>query len=119
MKIKVLGKPVIIINPFHAYQLGMWPLSPAPSSAILPVCIPSVPYTTKGHSIILFEARSTKSWEELRQKLTGTTDPKDAAEGSIRNLFLKNVRTPRLSIPPPPKRFSYPLSMMQALLRSY
>jgi nucleoside diphosphate kinase len=70
MKIKVLGKPVIILNPFHAYQL--------------------VPYTTKGHSIILFEARSTKSWEDLRQKLTGTTDPKDAAEGSIRNLFLKN-----------------------------
>jgi hypothetical protein len=22
MKIKVLGKPVIILNPFHAYQLG-------------------------------------------------------------------------------------------------
>jgi nucleoside diphosphate kinase len=69
MKIKVLGKPVIILNPFHAYQL--------------------VPYTTKGHSIVLFEARSTKSWEDLRQKLTGTTDPKEATEGSIRNLFLK------------------------------
>jgi len=51
----------------------------------------TVPYTTKGHSIVLFEARSTKSWEDLRQKLTGTTDPKEATEGSIRNLFLKKV----------------------------
>lgn len=76
-----------------------------------------MPYTTKGHSIILFEAHSTRSWEDLRQKLTGTTDPKDATEGSIRNLFLKKVRFfPAVALL---LLWCVGASMMQALLRSY
>jgi nucleoside diphosphate kinase len=70
MQIKVLGKPYILLNPFHAYQL--------------------VPYTTSGHAIIAFEGLSKLSWADLRQKICGATDPKAAEEGSIRNLFLKN-----------------------------
>jgi nucleoside diphosphate kinase len=69
MHIKILGKPVIILNPFHAYQL--------------------VPYTTHGHAIIVMEGLSSMSWADLRQKIAGVTDPKDAVEGSIRNLFLR------------------------------
>jgi len=70
MQIKVLGKPYILLNPFHAYQL--------------------VPYTTSGHGIIAIEGLSKLSWVELRQKVCGATDPKAAEAGSIRNLFLQN-----------------------------
>jgi len=70
MQIKVLGKPFILLNPFHAYQL--------------------VPYTTPGHAIIAFEGLTKTSWEDLRQKVCGATDPKEAAAGSLRNLFLHN-----------------------------
>jgi len=68
MKIKVLGQPVIILNPFHAYQL--------------------VPYTTSGHGIIVLEGLSKLPWKDLRNKVCGVTDPKDAVSGSIRNLLL-------------------------------
>jgi len=70
MQIKVLGKPYILLNPFHAYQL--------------------VPYTTSGHGIIAFEGLSKLPWVDLRQKVCGATDPKAAEAGSIRNLFLLN-----------------------------
>ncbi|KAL6057923.1 NDK domain-containing protein [Balamuthia mandrillaris] len=69
MPIKVLGKPFILLNPFHAYQL--------------------VPYTTPGNSIIIFECLSKTSWADLRQKVCGATDPKAAEEGSIRNTLLQ------------------------------
>jgi len=68
MQIKVLGKPFILLNPFHAYQL--------------------VPYTTPGNTIIAFEGLSKTSWEDLRQKVCGATDPKEAVVGSFRNLLL-------------------------------
>jgi len=68
MQIKLFGKPYLLLNPFHAYQL--------------------VPYTTSGHAIIAFECLSKLSWEHLRNKICGVTDPKLAAEGSLRNLFL-------------------------------
>jgi nucleoside diphosphate kinase len=70
MKVKVLGKPFIVLNPFHAYQV--------------------VPYTTEGNAIIVFEGQSKKSWADLRNKVSGVTDPTAAEEGSIRNLFLKS-----------------------------
>jgi len=70
MQIKVLGKPYILLNPFHAYQL--------------------VPYTTSGHAIIAIEGLSKLSWADLRGKVCGVTDPKAAEAGSIRNLFLQN-----------------------------
>jgi len=70
MKIKVLGKPYLVLNPFHSFQL--------------------VPYTTPGNAIIVFEGLSTLSWADLRNKLAGVTDPSAALPGSVRNQFLVN-----------------------------
>jgi len=70
MKIKVLGKLYLVLNPFHSFQL--------------------VPYTTPGNAIIVLEGQSTLAWSDLRNKLTGVTDPSAAQAGSIRNLFLLN-----------------------------
>jgi hypothetical protein len=70
MHIKVLGKPYIVLNPFHAYQL--------------------VPYTTPDHAIIAFEGLSKTAWADLRQNVCGATDPREAAAGSLRHFFLHN-----------------------------
>jgi len=72
MKVKVLGKPFIVLNPFSAYQL--------------------VPYTTSGHSIVVLEVTSNESWAKLRGEVCGVTDPKDAHEGSIRKEYLKQQK---------------------------
>jgi len=68
MKVKVVGKPFIVLNPFSAYQL--------------------VPYTTPGHSIVVMEILSKEPWAKLRTDVCGVTDPKDAVEGSIRKTLL-------------------------------
>jgi len=70
MKIKLLGSPVILLNPFHAYQL--------------------VPYTIPGNGIIVLEGLSKLPWKVLRNEICGVTDPKDAAADSIRNILLTN-----------------------------
>jgi len=70
MKIKVLGKLYLVLNPFHSFQL--------------------VPYTTPGNAIIVFEGLSSLPWADLRNNLTGVTDPSAALPGSIRNKFLTN-----------------------------
>jgi len=70
MKVSVLGKPLLVLNPFSAYQL--------------------VPYTTSGNSIVVFEVSSTEPWAKLRSEVCGVTDPKDAHESSIRRNFLNN-----------------------------
>jgi hypothetical protein len=64
MKLDVLGKVFLLLNPFHAYQL--------------------VPYTTGDTAILVFECRSSRDWADLRGKLTGTTNPATAEPGSIR-----------------------------------
>ncbi len=64
MKLNVLGQRYLLLNPFHAYQL--------------------LPYTSPGRAILVLEGRSTRDWVELRQGLTGTTNPATAAPGSIR-----------------------------------
>jgi hypothetical protein len=71
LKLEVLSKPYIILNPFHPYQL--------------------VPYTTSGHGIIAIEGRSKTPWADLRSKLTGATNPTHAEEGSIRNRLMVNA----------------------------
>lgn len=70
LSLKVLGKPTILLNPFHPYQL--------------------VPFTTSGNGIIVMEGLSTTSWHDLRAKLTGSTNPAKAAEGSLRHTLLLN-----------------------------
>ena len=71
LRLDVLGDPVIILNPFHPYQL--------------------VPYTTSGTGIIVMEGRSATSWKDLREKLTGATDPTKGPEDSIRGKLLSNA----------------------------
>ncbi len=68
MRLNVLGKNYLLLNPFHAYQL--------------------VPFTTPGHAIIVLEGRSKTPWKDLRVKLTGATNPAKAEAGSIRAAFL-------------------------------
>jgi len=70
MKVKVMGKPFIVLNPFSPYQL--------------------VPYTSSGHSIVIMELLSNEPWGKLRSDVCGVTDPKDAAEGSIRKTLLNH-----------------------------
>jgi len=68
MSVKVSGKPYIVLNPFHAYQL--------------------VPYTTSGHCIVLFEILSNQTWKYMRNDICGLTDPSAAASGSLRKQLL-------------------------------
>jgi len=68
LKFKYFGQTSLVLNPFHGYQL--------------------VPFLSKGKALIVFECRSKTSWEDLRGKLCGTTDPTTAAPGSIRNELL-------------------------------
>jgi hypothetical protein len=70
LKVKYLGETILILNPFHGYQL--------------------VPFVSKGSALIVFEGRSKTSWEDLRGKLCGATDPAAAEAGSIRNELLLN-----------------------------
>ena len=68
LKIDLLGQPQLILNPFHPYQL--------------------VPFTAPGKGIVVIEGISSTPWADLRGKLAGTTNPLNAAEGSIRQRFL-------------------------------
>lgn len=73
MRLNVLGQKYVLLNPFHPYQL--------------------VPFTTPGHAILVFECRATRDWADLRQQLTGATNPAKAAPGSIRAELLKQQET--------------------------
>jgi len=68
LKIKYLGKTQLILNPFHGYQL--------------------VPFIKQGSALVVFEGRSKTSWNDLRNKLCGATDPEAAEAGSVRNELL-------------------------------
>jgi hypothetical protein len=69
-KFKMLGKTQLVLNPFHAFQL--------------------VPFIKKGNALILFECTSTTSWDDLRGKVCGATNPAQAEKGSIRSELLIN-----------------------------
>lgn len=64
MRLNVLGRIYLLLNPFHAYQL--------------------VPFTTPGRAIIVLECRSNRDWAKLRGDLAGATNPAKATSGSIR-----------------------------------
>lgn len=69
MNIKVDGKPYIVLNPFHAYQL--------------------VPYTSPKRSIVLLELLTNAPWSVLRNEVCGVTDPSAADASSLRNQLLQ------------------------------
>eukprot|EP01123_Difflugia_compressa_P008816 TRINITY_DN2752_c0_g1_i1.p1 TRINITY_DN2752_c0_g1~~TRINITY_DN2752_c0_g1_i1.p1 ORF type:complete len:345 (-),score=71.62 TRINITY_DN2752_c0_g1_i1:126-1160(-) len=70
IKVKVRGELFIVLNSFHPYQV--------------------VPYNAPGNAIIVFECLSELSWEDLRGKLAGPTNPADAPEGTIRHAYLRD-----------------------------
>jgi len=74
LKFKLLGQTQLVLNPFHGYQL--------------------VPFIQPGSALIVYEGRSKLSWNDLRNKLCGATDPTAAEAGSVRNeLLVHKVQT--------------------------
>jgi hypothetical protein len=63
----VEGSPVIVLNGFHPVQLEM--------------------YYRDDAAILVFALRQRGSWVQLRQEMTGSTDPRRALPGSIRGLL--------------------------------
>ncbi len=88
---------------WHFYSIALLFISPF-----------AVPYTTKGNAIIVFEGRSKTSWNELRNKLIGVTDPKEAAAGSIRNQLLVHV-----SLISSHYCFDWPLHNLTAIIENF
>ena len=62
------GEKVVVLNPFHPQQL--------------------LHYTQPGRAIVVFECSTDTDWAVLRNGVTGATDPKRAAPGSIRRTLL-------------------------------
>jgi len=69
LSIQVLGKPFILLNPFHPYQLE--------------------PFYSETQGIVVMECGASQPWADLRQKLAGATLPRKAEKGSIRNRVLE------------------------------
>lgn len=68
--IRISGKIVILLNGFHPEQLEL--------------------FESPGAVIMCFVGRSTRSWRDLRQNMTGATDPARANAGSIRRSLLES-----------------------------
>lgn len=66
--VEVPGERIVILNPFHPYQL--------------------LHFTPPGRTIVVFECWTNTGWNVLRQQMTGATDPSRAAVGSIRRTLL-------------------------------
>ncbi len=66
--IEYKGETIYLVNGFHASQLAH--------------------FIKKGRSIVVFNASSDQSWEDLRTKLIGATRVSEAVEGSLRRCFL-------------------------------
>lgn len=73
---KVDGKRVVILSPFHPYQLEH--------------------FTDFGKTIACFKCSSSRSWKELRNNLVGATNPLKAEAGSVRRQFLERKDELRL-----------------------
>jgi hypothetical protein len=70
MKLEDSGRQLIVLNPFHPYQLS--------------------DFTGTDKAIFVFEAITEAPWSEIRRSFAGATDPKKAKLGSIRAQFLEN-----------------------------
>ena len=67
--LNVAGERIVVLNPFHPQQV--------------------LHYTQPGRVIVVFECASDADWAVLRNNMTGSTDPKRAAPGSIRRTLLE------------------------------
>ena len=68
--VRISGRTVVLLNGFHPEQLDL--------------------FESPGAVIMCFVGRSTRSWSDLRQNMTGATNPADANEGSIRRSLLES-----------------------------
>lgn len=68
--VKIDGLPVYLVNGFHPRQLEH--------------------FVDEGRAIIAMTLCGNTSWADARNKLIGKTNPKDAADGSIRKTLLEN-----------------------------
>jgi hypothetical protein len=66
--VRVYGRTVVLLNGFHPEQIELFE---SPDAAIM-----------------CFVGRSPRPWRELRQEMTGATDPARAGKGSIRYSLL-------------------------------
>lgn len=64
IQLEVAGTSIIVLNGFHPAQLAM--------------------YYEPGIAILVLALRQSGDWSELRQQITGSTDPSKAPSGSIR-----------------------------------
>jgi nucleoside diphosphate kinase len=77
MKLRMLGQTIVVLNPFHAFQL--------------------IDYLNPTKAIVALEVCTDRSWLDIRRELIGTTNPADAQPQSLRKTFLS--RKSELSLP--------------------
>ena len=71
--VKIEGRRMVILNPFHPAQLQH--------------------FIDFGKTIACFKCSSSRSWKELRNNLVGATNPNKAEAGSVRRQFLEMKET--------------------------
>ena len=76
-KLRIDQEVVYVLNAFHPKQLRH--------------------FTEPGRSIVLFNISGDRPWKEARESFAGATDPRKAAEGSLRRLLME--RKVELGIP--------------------
>lgn len=70
--VEVGGAPAVILNGFHPAQIEH--------------------FTSRHAAIVVFSCTTTRPWTEIRQDLTGATNPADAKPGSVRAELLARHR---------------------------
>ncbi len=68
-KLRIDQEQVFLLNAFHPKQLRH--------------------FTEPGRSIVLFNISGDRSWKEARESFAGATDPRKAAQGSLRRLLME------------------------------
>lgn len=68
-KLRIDQDVVYVLNAFHPKQLRH--------------------FTEPGRSIVLFNVSSNRSWKEARELFAGATDPRKAADGSLRRILME------------------------------
>jgi len=69
-KLRIDQETVYVLNAFHPKQLRH--------------------FTEPGRSIVLFNISGDCSWKEARESFAGATDPRKAADGSLRRLLMEH-----------------------------
>ncbi len=69
LSLNVFGQTFLILNPFHPFQLAH--------------------YTSPESVIVVLDCRSATPWKYLRHQVAGSTNPLNAANGSIRKILLQ------------------------------